>query len=231
MNKIKETIQDYEYMTSGRFYTEAQKKAIFNLAAQANMLRESEESELKALIFSEEMEEYKTQTDCANGILMASLLKNSEYKKEILLNRKQMIETLADKWLFDSRASWLKFIHSGKNKFNNLFEKAIYLYSIQKVDKAVEILQEIAENYHYLSVKLIVALSRELKAVNKEARYLIILNRITEELLYDEVPVEYEDRLHEIWDKIPEEQIEEAYNLKLNYFSEDAEIGAHIGFN
>lgn len=231
MNRIKDTIQNYEYMTAGRFYSKAQRQAIFNLAARANLLRESEEAELKALIFSEELEEYKTQTDCANGILMASLLNNSEYKKEILLNRKQMIETLSDKRLFDSRESWLKFIHSGKNKFFNLFEKAIYLYSLQKVDKAVEILQEIAENYHHLSVKLIVALCRESEAANKEARYLILLNRITEELLYDEVPAEYENRLHEIWDKIPEEQIEEAYNLKLNYFSEDAEIGAHIGFN
>ena len=230
MNKIKETIRDYEYMTAGRFYNEAQKRAIFNLAARANLLQESDESELKALLFSEEMQEYKTQTDCANGILMASFFKNSEFKNRILLNRKQTIESLSEKRLFDSRESWLKFIHLG-NKFCNMFEKAIYLYSLQKVDMAFKILQEIAENYHYLSVKLMVALCRETKSVNREARYLIILNRITEELLYDEAPAEYEDRLQEIWNEIPEEQIEEAYNLKLTYFSEDAEVGAHIGFN
>lgn len=231
MDRIKETIHDYEFMTAGRFYTEAQRQSIFNLVARANMLCESEEAQLKALIFSEEMEEYKTETDCANGLLMASLLKNSGYEQEILSIRKQTLESLSSKRLFDSRESWLKFIHSPKHTFLNRFEKAIYFYSVQKTEKCVEILKEYAEYFHYLSVKLMVALGRQLNSVNNEARFLVIFNRILEELLYDEVPTEYVDRLHEIWAQVPEEQIECAYNLKLTYFSDDLECGERIGFN
>lgn len=231
MDKIKATIHDYEYMTAGRFYSKMQSVILFNLVACANLLCENEKNELRDLIFSEEIEEYRTETDCANGILMASLLKSSEYKKEILLSRKQTLEVLLGKKLFNDRESWLKFIHSDKINFSNLFEKAIYLYSMQKADKALSVLKQIAENGHYLSVKLTVALCKELRNVSDEARCLILLNRILEELLYCEVPVEYVERLHEIWDKVSEDIIEDAYNKKLTYFSEDTECGAHIGFN
>ena len=231
MNKMKETIREYEYLTAGRYYSVDQKRAIFRLVARANALSEGEEAELSALIFSEDMAEFKTETDCANGILMASFLKNSNYRKEILSARKKTIETLNEKRLFDSKVSWLKFIHSDKNRFENLLDKAIYLYGRKKVDKAAETLKEIAESFHLLSVKLIASMYAELNLANEEARYLVILKRIIEELLYDEVPEEYGERLSKLRESVPEEFIKEVYGLKLTYFGEDWEYGAHIGFN
>lgn len=231
MKKIKEAICEYEYMTAGRFYDKTQKEIIFDLIARANFLCEQELTELKVLLFSEEIDDYKTETDCANGLLMLSLIKKSDYKKDILLNRKKTIEKLSEQRFFYDRGSWLKFINSDKNSFNNLFEKAVYLCSICKIEKAVNIFKQLAEACHYLSVKLTVALCKEWNDEREEARYLILLNRIKEELLYNEEPTEYEIRLHKIQNNIPKETIEEVYNKKITYFDENIEFGKHIGFN
>lgn len=231
MKKTSEVIGAYEYITAGRFYRKTQKEAILNLVTSAEFIDEQELNILKNLIFSEEIEDYKTETDCANGILMYSLINTDDYKKEILISRRRTIEKLVEKCLFDDHESWLKLINSDKRDFTNLFEKAIYLYSVHRPEKALTILKQLAEANHYLSVKLTAALCKDLHIEAEEARYLIILNRIKDELLYGEMSIEQEKRLRELQIKIPEQIIADAYNKEITYFDEDMEFGKPIGFS
>ena len=229
MNRLTETIKDYEYITAGRFYSNAQKDILFKLVSDANMLHENEKSTLKALIFSSEIDDCKSEIDCANGLLLASVLNKSEYKQEILSNRKQTLLSLSGRRQFDSKEYWLKFIHSSAQKCN-LFEKAIYLCSVQKDAQAIEIIKDFAENCYCLFIKLAAAIFRKLRNVNGEARYLILYSRIQNDLLYEKIPSEFEDRMREISSKVPDNIINEANNIKLIYFCGDFEQSVRIGF-
>ena len=231
MNRIKETIRDYEYITAGRFYSRAQKQTLFDLVSRANMLLEQERTDLAAVVFSSEVEQYYNEVDCANGLLLMSVIRDDSHIKDILTCRKKTLENLTGKRMWDSKDNWLRFIHTQNNNFYAQFENAIYAYSVDDINKSVTMLKPLADSCHRLSVKLQVALYGELPDKQEEAKYLILFKRITEDLYYEIFPAEFELRLKELLNKLPAKVVEEAHSIKLNYFSEFSNSMARIGFN
>lgn len=230
MNKIKETIRDYECLTAGRYYSLAQKKALFDLVSRANFLKADERDNLANVIFSSDVEEYKDETDCANGLLLMSVVKSDNQLKEILTCRKKILTGLKERRLWNSKDSWLRFMHEENNSFYAQFDAAIYSYSVDDVDKSIAILMPLVQNCHYLSVKLLIALYRELPNNQEEAKYLILLKRIREEL-YDEVlSEEFELRLKELSRHLSQKVVESVKNVKLKYFNENSNGMSRIGF-
>ncbi len=229
LNSVKETIREYEYLTAGRHYEPAQKKAIFALVARANMLDKEREKAIERTLFSAEFEEYENETDCANGLLMASLYVRGEYSKQILEYRKQFLTDLSDKCIFKDKTKWLQYVFSGIADFNHILENAVYMYAVNQPDKALRQFERLAEYCHGLSVKLAIALCRELGETGKELRYLIILNRITESLYYDKLPEAFKARMDEIRGALTENEIRDANEKKIYYFDESVELG-RMGF-
>lgn len=230
MNKFNETIQNYEYVTAGRYYSEEQKKSIFHLSASANFLTEEEEAALFKTLFAPETEEYKTITDCLNGLLMAAIVDDGGYLKEILKNRSETLKELSKKSLFESKESWLHFQNSKRSSAASMLEKAVHAYGINDKKTALGLFKELAESCHVIAIKFAAALCREANDINGEITYLILYSRIAENLFYDKLPAEFEDRMQSIWKDASEEVIESAYDKSIFYFDEEETI-KHIGFN
>lgn len=230
MSRVKETIRDYEFITTGRFYGEAQRKALFELVARANFLSKEAQANLADVIFSSNVEEYKDETDCANGMLLMSVLREDNHVKEILTCRKKMLEKLAEKCMWDSKGAWIRFMHEQHNNFYSQFDNANYAYSVDDINKAITMFTPLAENCHYLSVKILVALHRELTNKQEEAKYLILLKRISEELYYEILPEEFELRLRKVLSAISQEVVDSVGKMKLHYFNEYSNGMPRIGF-
>lgn len=229
MDKKTEAIHDYEYITAGRFYGSFQKEELYRIISKSNLLDKDEDEDLKKLIFSAEVEECKDETDCANALLLNSVLNRSDYKKEILTNRKQTLTELSNKRQFDNKENWLQFIHSPGKQYGKMFEKAIYLLSVQKSTLATAIINELADKCNCLFIKIAANICRESGDIKGEAKYLILFKRIHKDLLFDEIAPEFESRLREIIGRVPKDIIIEANNLKLNY-SCGIEPNSPIGF-
>lgn len=229
MNRAKEAIRDYEFITAGRFYGKEQRKVIFDLVARANLLGEESQVALADVIFSSDVEEYKDETDCVNGLLLMSVLRDDNHVKEILNCRKKILTSLTEKRMWDSKGTWVRFMHE-HNNFYSQFDNSIYAYSFDDINKSIKTLTSLADNCHYLSIKLLVALYRELPNKQEEAKYLILLKRINEELYDEFLPEEFELRLQELLRHISQQVVESANNIKLKYFSDYSNGMPRIGF-
>ena len=230
MNRFTEAIRDYEFITAGRYYSLPQRKMIFDLVGDANFLSSEARTKIADVIFSSDVEEYKNETDCANGLLLMSVLHKDNYANTILTYRKKTLTNLTEKYLWDSKNAWIRFRHTKTNNFYSKFDNAIYAYCAGDVSKTVTILMSLADACHGLSIKLLSALTRAMHNNQGEVKYLLLFKRIIEEL-YDEVlPKEFELRLEELLYTFSQNTVEGSSNIKLRYFDEYSSGMSRIGF-
>ncbi len=229
---VLDTIQCYESLTAGRFYSDCQKENLFELANRANFLESKEKEELFSSIFSPDLQFYQTKTDCENGLLLEMVSQNKT-REAILESRLKALKSITspneDKpWA--NKSEWLAYANSPIGGYKQSIEKAIFKFAVGKVDEALKELENHAKNYDLFSLKLVTAIYSKLGDNKNELYYLLLIERIVKELYFEELPSRCKERIAKL-SKEGNGDVENAVCAQnLRYFNERSAGVSKIGF-
>ena len=179
MTHLEKAISTFAKVTSGRYYTEAQKRRLSDLLARSERLTAEERTAFEAYVFDPRFDKIRTITDCRNAYVLAVIAANdadAEYHKECCDVR------TAVEPLWKNREEWIAFANSKDVTFESTFEGAFYAYAVGETESAKERFLSLAESNHAQSVRMLVALCEETNEPARACEWLTVAKRIDETL-------------------------------------------------
>lgn len=166
-------------ITSGRFYTEAQKHRLSDLLARAERLNAEEKAAFESYVFDPRFDKIRSLTDCRNAYVLA-VIASDDFDAEYYKNCIDVRTAVESHW--KSKEGWIAFANSRDVTFANTIEGAFYAYAVGETERAKERFLSLAESNHVRSIRMLVALYEESGESALACEWLTVAKRIDETL-------------------------------------------------
>lgn len=230
MKKYKEetyaTIVDYELLTVRRFYTLKQRERLLGLLQTANWVSQGDANALKAVLFSEELQEYDTKEECGNALLFLNNLPDRDLKKFIVTKRNDTFTQMEKIFPYITREEWLADI-SRSNSYYCVLDRALMRYVTGDTTAALKMLKPLAQGNDTLSLKLVIGMMLLSNMDKQVGAYMHRFAVVKEKLYFDKAPVKCLEQLKQL----EEGGLYTRVELKdIFYFDKNEPGGIKMGF-